>query len=92
MEEQNLSQRGLAARAGLGISTLRKVLNQESDPALSTLLGLAGALGLHSLEELLGPIGTMEVLMSGGHEVMPRQGPSATIAPGFSERDPAEAS
>jgi transcriptional regulator with XRE-family HTH domain len=56
------SQRGLAAATGLGIGTVRDIWSGSSDPTLSTLLALTEALGVHSIEELLGPIGTQRLL------------------------------
>ena len=56
------SQRGLAREAGLGIDTVRDLLAGRSDPSLSTLLALADALDLRSIDELLGPLPTESIL------------------------------
>jgi transcriptional regulator with XRE-family HTH domain len=52
----DFSERGLAAAAGLGTTTVRNLLAGKAEPRLSTMLALAKALELHSIEELLGPM------------------------------------
>lgn len=52
------SQRGLATTSGVPISTVRQLWCGRTDPQLSTLLAIVGALGLRSIEELLAPLGT----------------------------------
>lgn len=56
------SRRGLAAATGLGIGTVMDLWAGRSDPTLGTLLALAEALELRSVEELLGPLGTQAML------------------------------
>jgi len=52
------SGRELARAAGLGIGTVRDLLEGRSDPTLGTMLALVEALELASIEELLAPLGT----------------------------------
>jgi transcriptional regulator with XRE-family HTH domain len=54
-QREGLSERALAARAGLSIGAVRSVGGTEAGPTLGTLLALARALGLHSVDQLLGP-------------------------------------
>jgi len=56
-----MSERALATAAGLGTTTVRNLLSGKANPRLSTLLALAGALGLSSIEELLGPFASTEL-------------------------------
>lgn len=55
--QQGLTGRALAAKAGLSIGTVRSVGRTSSGPTLGTLLALAKALGVSSLDQLLGPSG-----------------------------------
>jgi transcriptional regulator with XRE-family HTH domain len=57
---RNLSERALASAAGLGPTTVRNLLSGKANPRLSTLLALTRALGLSSIEELIGPFATAE--------------------------------
>lgn len=61
-KSQHLSRRQLADRAGIGVTTVRKILKGEGNPTLDTLLALANVLGLHSIEELFGPLPSHEIL------------------------------
>jgi transcriptional regulator with XRE-family HTH domain len=56
------SRRSLAAETGLGIGTVMNLWAGRTDPALSTMLALVDALGLRSIDELLGPLGTQTML------------------------------
>lgn len=56
--DDQFSRRRLADATGLGIGTIRTLWKGESDPTLGTLLALVEGLGLRSVEELLGPLGT----------------------------------
>ena len=59
MFERGISSvRALAQLSGLGIGTVANLVRGESDPTLSTMLALAAALDLHSIEELIAPLGT----------------------------------
>jgi transcriptional regulator with XRE-family HTH domain len=62
LSEGRFSQRSLATATGLGIGTVRDVWAGRSDPTLSTMLALTETLGLRSVEELLGPLGTQALL------------------------------
>jgi transcriptional regulator with XRE-family HTH domain len=53
-----VSERELARASGLGASTVRRLLAGEAEPRLSTMVALAGALRLASLEQFLGPFAT----------------------------------
>jgi transcriptional regulator with XRE-family HTH domain len=57
-KREGLSERGLADKAGLSIGAVRTVGGTEAGPTLGTLLALAKALGLQSIDELLGPSAT----------------------------------
>ena len=57
-EREGLTVRGLADKAGLSIGAVRTVGRTDAGPTLGTLLALARALGLRSIDELLGPSGT----------------------------------
>lgn len=46
----------LAARAGISSGTLGQLERGESDPQLGTLLRIQAALGLASIEEVIGPM------------------------------------
>lgn len=52
------SARDLAKRSQIGLGTAGTLLRGESEPTLSTMLLIASALDLHSIEELLAPLGT----------------------------------
>jgi len=52
----------VARSTGLGLGTVTKLLNGETDPRLSTLMILANEFGLRSIEELLIPFGTAKVV------------------------------
>ena len=56
--------RELARVSGLGIGTVRNLLLGKSAPSLLTMMALVQALDLRSLDELLGPLPTHEVVMS----------------------------
>jgi hypothetical protein len=66
LSQGQFSQRGLAAATGLGIGTINDLWAGRSDPSLSTLLALTSALGLHSIEELMGAPGTQAMLRRQG--------------------------
>ena len=51
-----ISQRELARRTGLSAGTIGQIEQGRHEPRLGTLLALRGALGLGSIEELLGPM------------------------------------
>ena len=59
--ERSMTGRGLAEKAGIGVSTVLKLLRAQTDPPLSTLLAIAYALQLSTLDELVAP-GGIEVL------------------------------
>lgn len=56
------SVRGIANRVGMSWKPIDKLLNGDPNPSLDTLLQLAHALDLRSIEELLGPFGTTTAL------------------------------
>lgn len=57
-ERAGLSERGLADKAGLSVGAVRTVGRSVAGPTLGTLLALTKALGLQSVDELLGPSAT----------------------------------
>ncbi len=54
-EREGLSDRALAERAGLSIGAIRSLGGTAAGPTLGTLLALAKALRVQSLDQLLGP-------------------------------------
>lgn len=54
----DMSARGLAEAAGLGQSTVNKLLGGQGNPTLGTLLRLVSVFELSSIEELLGATAT----------------------------------
>lgn len=54
-KREGLSERGLADKAGLSVGAVRTVGGTDAGPTLGTLLALAKALGLRSIDDLLGP-------------------------------------
>lgn len=54
-EREGLSERALATKAGVSIGAVRSVGVTEAGPTLGTLLALARALRLQSIDQLLGP-------------------------------------
>ncbi|NOZ56404.1 MAG: helix-turn-helix transcriptional regulator [Calditrichaeota bacterium] len=61
-----MSSHDLAHRLGLGWDAANKLLNDDTyDPPLSTLLQVAHALNLCSIEELFGPFPLAEILNKG---------------------------
>lgn len=59
LAERGWSRRKLAAQCvGVSIGTVMGVIRGERDPDLGTMLAMVDALGLRSIEELLGPFGT----------------------------------
>lgn len=57
-KREGLSERALAVRAGVSIGAVRSVGRTAAGPTLGTLLALAKALRLQSLDQLLGPSGS----------------------------------
>jgi transcriptional regulator with XRE-family HTH domain len=57
-KREGLSERALAGRAGLSIGAVRSVGGTAAGPTLGTLLALAKALRLQSIDQLLGPSAT----------------------------------
>lgn len=55
-------QRELIRAAGVGNTSIEKLWNGVADPSLSTLLAVARALSLGSIEDLLAPLGTRVML------------------------------
>ncbi|MEY2451484.1 MAG: hypothetical protein QOD92_1058 [Acidimicrobiaceae bacterium] len=51
---------------GLGIGTVMDVVAGRSDPTLSTLLAVAGALDVGTIEDLLGPTATENLIAAQG--------------------------
>lgn len=51
-----ISQRELARRTGLSPRTIGQIEQGRHEPRLGTLLALRGALGVGSIEELIGPM------------------------------------
>lgn len=58
LKREGLSERKLADRAGVSIGAVRGVGTTVRGPTLGTLLALAKALKVSSIEELLGPSST----------------------------------
>jgi DNA-binding phage protein len=56
------SERAWARDAGIGVTTLRRILAAEDDPRLGVMLRLVDALELRSIEELVAPLGTVLLL------------------------------
>jgi len=65
------SQEDLARNAGVSDGTLSAIERGRSDPRLGTLLRLVQALGIGSVEELLGPLPTSRYLADDGHDGPP---------------------
>lgn len=63
-----ISQRELARRTGLSPRTIGQIEQGRHEPRLGTMLALRRALGLASIEELIGPLPST-VLESIGEEV-----------------------
>lgn len=57
-KREGLSERALADKAGLSVGAVRTVGGSVAGPTLGTLLALTKALGLQSVDELLGPSAT----------------------------------
>jgi len=51
----------LAAESGVGLGTVMEIARGEREPSLSTMLAFVSSLGLRSIEELLAPLGTVEL-------------------------------
>jgi hypothetical protein len=64
-QEDITSVRGFANLVGMSWKPIDKLLNGDPDPPLTTLLQLAHALDLRSIEELLGPFESTRVLNVG---------------------------
>ena len=62
LSQGRISRRAVAAATGLGIGTVMDLWAGRSDPELSTLLALVEVLGVRSIDELLGPLGTQVLL------------------------------
>lgn len=54
-EREGLSERALADKADISVGTVQSIGSTESGPTLATLFALTRALGLQSIDELLGP-------------------------------------
>lgn len=54
-EREGLSERALARKAGVSVGAVRSVGGTVAGPTLGTLLALAKALQLQSVDQLLGP-------------------------------------
>lgn len=63
-----ISQRELARRTGLSPRTIGQIEQGRHEPRLGTMLALRRALGLASIEELIGPLPST-VLESIGEEI-----------------------
>jgi DNA-binding XRE family transcriptional regulator len=63
-----MSQRELGRLTGLSASTVGQLERGLHEPTLSTLLALRDALGLGSVEELLGPMPSERFTALGGDE------------------------
>jgi DNA-binding phage protein len=61
-QEGITSVRGFADQVGMSWKPIDKLLNGDPNPPLATLLQLAHALDLRSIEELLGPFETARIL------------------------------
>ena len=57
-EREGLSERALAAKAGLSVGAVRSIGRTETGPTLGTLLALSRALELQSIDQLLDPSST----------------------------------
>lgn len=73
LAERPRSARQLSEEAGLGQSTIGRLIRGESDPTLSEMIALAVVFELGSVEELLAPLGTRVLLSNAagaeGHQV-----------------------
>lgn len=58
MAKQGLSERALAQESRLSVGAIRSVGGTAGGPTLGTLLALARALDLDSIDQLLGPTAT----------------------------------
>ena len=54
-ERDGLSKRALATKADISIGAVRNIGKTKTGPRLGTLLALTHALGLQSIDQLLGP-------------------------------------
>lgn len=71
LEERKLSRRKLATLSvGVSIGTVMEIVRGERDPDLGTMLSIAHALKLRSIEELLGPLGTTGFQEHEGRETL----------------------
>lgn len=59
---QGLTVKQLAAGIGISTSTAHELLGGRKDPTLGELVRAAHVLGVHSIEELIAPLGTSELL------------------------------
>jgi plasmid maintenance system antidote protein VapI len=57
----DLTERGLAKKAGLPPTTVQNVLRGKSDLPLGLLIRLVHAFDLRSVEELIAPLGTSQL-------------------------------
>ena len=57
-QRAGLSERALATKAGLSVGAVRSIGTTDNGPTLRTLLALARALQLQSIDQLLGPSAT----------------------------------
>ena len=67
-QEGITSVRGFADHVGMSWKPIDKLLKGDANPPLDTLLQLAHSLNLRSIEELLGPFETTQVLEAGRHQ------------------------
>ena len=68
MQANAVGVRELHVRSGVGIGTIREILGGRSDPTLGVMLGLVKGLELHSVEELIAPLGSQLLADSSAFE------------------------
>lgn len=77
-ELRTVPQRKLARQTGLSPGTISQIEQGRHEPRLGTLLALRGALGVGSIEELLGPMPSTMLDSIGGPNNPPDLTPGKT--------------
>ena len=68
-EREGLSKRALASKAGISVGAVLSIGTTKAGPKLGTMLALVRALGLQSIDQLLGPSPTAMLTASDRIEV-----------------------